>query len=154
MQGSAGGFTGSISLNVLDTIPDNLGTYAADGLPDNWQVQYFGLNNLKAGPNVDATGTGQTNLFKYLAGLNPTVPASRFVVAIQAVPGQPGQMQVVFSPVVSGSSYTVVSKSNLSDPNWTPLASSTQSDSGQQRTVTDLGFSGVRKFYRVSVSKP
>ena len=154
VSGSSGGFTGSIALNVLDTIPDNFGSYAADGLPDDWQVQYFGLNNPKAGPNADATGTGQTNLFKYVAGLNPTNATSRFAVNIQAVPGQPGQMQVVFSPVVSGSSYTVVSKGNLSDPTWTPLAASTQSDSGQQRTVTDLGFSGARRFYRVSVSRP
>ena len=154
VQGSSGGFTGLISLNVLDTIPDNFGTYAGDGLPDNWQVQYFGLNNPKAGPSVDATGTGQTNLFKYVAGLNPTDQTSRFVVNIQAVPGQTGQMQVVFSPVVSGRTYTVVSTSNLSAPAWAGLSSSTQSDNGQQRTVTDLGFSGGKKFYQVSVSKP
>lgn len=154
VQGLFTGFTGSISLNVLDTIPDNFGTYAADGLPDNWQVQYFDINNPKAGPNVDANGTGQTNLFKYVAGLDPNDPTSRFVVNIQGVQGQPGQMQIVFSPVVSGSTYTVVSKSNLSDPTWTGLSSLTQSDSGQQRTVTDLGFSGTKKFYRVSVSKP
>jgi hypothetical protein len=154
VQGSFAGFTGSISLNVLDTIPDNFGSYAGDGLPDNWQVQYFGINNPKAAPNVDASGTGQTNLFKYVAGLNPTDQTSRFALNIQAVPGQTGQMQVVFSPVVAGRTYTVVSTSNLSAPNWTSLASSTQSDSGQQRTVTDLGFSGAKKFYRVSVSKP
>ena len=63
-------------------------------------------------------------------------------------------MQIVFSPVVAGRTYTVVSKSNLSDPAWVPLATSTQSDNGQQRTVTDLNFSGAKKFYRVSVSKP
>jgi hypothetical protein len=154
VQGSSAGFTGSISLNILDTIPDNFGTYAGDGLADGWQVQYFGLNNPKAGPNVDATGTGQTNLFKYVAGLNPTDPTSRFAVNIQPVPGQTGQMQVVFSPVVSGSTYTVVSKSNLSDSTWAALSSSTQSDSGQERAVTDSGFSGAKKFYRVNVSKP
>jgi hypothetical protein len=63
-------------------------------------------------------------------------------------------MQVVFSPVVSGSTYTVDSKSNLSDSTWAALSGSTQSDNGEQRTVTDLGFSGAKKFYRVSVSKP
>ena len=154
VQGTFAGFAGLISLSILDTIPDNFGVYAADGLPDNWQVQYFGLNNLKAGPNVDATGTGQTNLFKYVAGLDPTDPSSKFAVSIQAVPGQPGQMQVVFSPVAPGSTYTVVSKSNLSDSTWAALSSSTQNDNGQQRTVTDLGFGGAKKFYRVNVSKP
>ena len=154
VQGSFAGFSGSITLNILDTIPDNFGTYAADGLPDNWQVQYFGINNPLAGPNMDATGTGQTNLFKYVAGLNPIDPTSRFAVNIQAVPGQPGQMQIVFSPVVSGSTYTVVSTSNLGDSTWAALSSSTQSDNGEQRTVTDSGFGGTKKFYRVNVSKP
>jgi len=54
---------------VFDTIPDNFRSYAGDGLLDGWQVQYFGQNNPKAGPSVDATGTGQTNLFKCVAGL-------------------------------------------------------------------------------------
>ena len=42
VQGSFAGFTGLISLNVLDAISDNFGSYPGDGLPDNWQVQYFG----------------------------------------------------------------------------------------------------------------
>ena len=148
------GASNTTTLLVLNSNPDNYGTYAGDTIDDAWQVQYFGINNPKAGPNVDADGTGQTNLFKYVAGLNPIDQTARFAVSIQDVPGQPGQMRVVFSPVVSDRTYTVVTKSSLNDPNWAPLASSAQSDSGQQRTVTDLGFSGAKKFYRVSVSKP
>jgi len=148
------GFQASLALTVMNTGTDDYGSYAGDGLPDTWQVQYFGTNNPKAGPNVDAAGTGQTNLFKYVAGLNPTDPTSRLAVNIQKVPGQPGQMQIVIFPVGAGSTYTVVTKSNLSDPTWAPLTSSTQSDIGQQRTVTDLSPSSTRKFYRVNISKP
>jgi hypothetical protein len=41
------------------------------------QVQYFGVGTTGMGnplgvPGADADGTGQTNLFKYTAGLNPT----------------------------------------------------------------------------------
>jgi hypothetical protein len=41
-----------------------------DGLPDSWEMQYFG--NLAQGPNDDPDGDGFTNLQEYQAGTNPT----------------------------------------------------------------------------------
>ena len=133
---------------------DDYGTYAGDGLPDDWQMQYFGANNPKAGPNVDAEGTGQINLFKYMAGLDPTSPTSRFTFTIQPVPGQSGQKQIVFTPVIAGRTYTVVNKAKLTDASWVALTNTTQSDNGSQRTVTDLSAAGGAKFYEVQVSNP
>ena len=46
-----------------------------DGIPDVWRQQYFGTGattNRQSCATCDADGTGQNNLFKYLAGLNPT----------------------------------------------------------------------------------
>jgi len=149
-----GGFTGTLGLTILNVNNDDFGSYAGDGLPDSWQVQYFGLNNPQAAPNVDADGTGQTNLFKYVAGLNPVDPSSRFTVAIQPVIGQPGQKQIIFAPVIVGRTYTVVSKAMLTDSTSVPLTVSTQSDNGQQRTVTDLSATGSAKFYQVKISLP
>ncbi len=148
------GFTGTLSLAVLNVNTDDFGIYAKDGIPDDWQVQYFGQNNPNAAPDVDATGSGQTNLFKYVAGLNPTDPASVFRVTVQPVSGQPSQRKIVFSPVVSDRAYTVVYKNNLTDGTWTPLAGASQSDNGQQRTVIDTDAAGKAKFYRVQISKP
>ena len=71
VQGSFGGFTGSLNLTVLDSIPDNFGSYAGDGLDDAWQVQYFGLNNPNAAPGFISDGSGLTNRSKYIAGLVP-----------------------------------------------------------------------------------
>ena len=85
-QGIYLGQTGTLALTVLDTIPDNFGSYAGDGVGDDWQVQYFGQNNPLAAPNADADGTGQTNLFKYIAGLNPTDPNSRFTLTVAPAP--------------------------------------------------------------------
>ncbi len=53
-----------------------------DGIPDWWMIQYFGhpigqANDLSL-PQDDADGTGMSNLDKFLAGLNPTNPASLF----------------------------------------------------------------------------
>lgn len=148
------GAASTTTLLVLNSDPDNYRTYAGDTIDDAWQVQYFGLDNPNAGPSVDVDGTGQPNLFKYVAGLNPIDRASRFVVNIQPAPGQPGQMQIVFTPLAAGRTYTVVTKTNLTDSNWVALTGSSQSDNGMQRTVTDLNSIGVRKFYRINISKP
>jgi hypothetical protein len=56
-----------------------------DGIPDVWTQQYFGhptgQTNDHSCATCDADGTGQNNLVKYLAGLDPTNPASVFRVA-------------------------------------------------------------------------
>jgi hypothetical protein len=38
------------SITIEDTIADNFGTYAADGIGDDWQVQFFGQDNPLAAP--------------------------------------------------------------------------------------------------------
>jgi len=58
-------------LNIVDT--DH------DGLPDWWEMQYFG--NLSHGPNDDPDGDGSTNLAEFLAGTDPTNPASHPAIA-------------------------------------------------------------------------
>ena len=156
VQGTFGGFTGTLNLTVLDSIADNFGAYAGDLVGDDWQVQYFGAPpNASAGPSVDFDGTGQTNLFKYIAGLNPLDPNSRFTLTIQSVPGQPGQRNVIFAPRLTDRTYTVTSKPGLASGSYAPLTNpSAPSDSGPQRTITDLSASGAVKFYRVEITRP
>jgi len=154
VQGTFGGFTGTLSLTVLDTIPDNFGSYAGDGIDDAWQVQYFGLNNPLAGPNVVTDGSGHTNLFKFTAGLVPFDSNSRFVFSIAPVPAQPAQKNVIFSPLVSGRTYTVKFRTDLATGTWQTLTGTTQNDNGNQRTVTDPGATGAQKFYRIEITKP
>ena len=154
VQGAFGGFTGTLNLTVLDTIPDNFGRYAGDGLPDDWQVGFFGLNNPLAGPNADPPGGGQNNLFKYIAGLNPLDANSRFVLNIAAVPGQPAQERIIFSPRFTDRTYTVKVRTDLLTGTWQPLTGTTQADNGTQRTVTDTGATEDRKFYRIEITKP
>ena len=44
-----------------------------DGLPDDWQARYWGLNPLGwPAANVDSDGDGATNLQEFLAGTDPT----------------------------------------------------------------------------------
>ena len=153
VQGTFGGFTGSLNFTVLDSVPDNFGAYAGDGIGDDWQVQYFGQNNPLAAPGLDPDGDGQNNLFEFTAGLIPTDPASMFHLRIAPVPGQPSRKKVIFSPRLDGRTYIVESRLTLGGA-WQPLTSSTQSDNGAERTVTDLDATGVKKFYRVEITHP
>jgi hypothetical protein len=154
-QGSYAGTTGTLGLTVLDSIKDNFAGYASDGVGDDWQVQYFGAPpNANAGPLLDPDGDRQNNLFEYTAGLNPNSDASRFTLRLATVPDQPGQKKVIFDPLVAGRSYTVLTSPNLTNGSWIPLAGSTSSDNGSQRTITDTSALEDRKFYTVEIVKP
>lgn len=154
VRATSGGLTGTGALTVRNVNLDDYGPYAGDGIDDAWQVRYFGLNNPLAGPDADADGTGQTNFFKYLTGLNPLEPGSRFVLAISTVSGQSTQKTLTFSPVYSGRTYTVQSTGSLTQPAWTTLANATVSVNGNTETVTDPNAAAASRFYRVQVSLP
>ncbi len=153
VQGSYAGDIAALGLTVLNSNLDNYGSYAADGINDTWQVQYFGLNNPLAGPLQDPDSDGQNNWFEFQAGLVPTDPESRFLLTIESVPGQPGQKNIIFSPRLSGRIYTVLSKTDLAVGMWLPLVSSSVSDHLDKRTVTDLD-AGETKYYHVEIYIP
>jgi hypothetical protein len=115
-----------------------------------WATQY----HIVQGPTGDDDGDGQSNYFEFVAGLDPTNPNSVFTVQIAPVTGQPTQMAISFSPIVSGRTYKVESTTNLASGTWTGLSGSTTSYVGTVRTVTDTGPIGAKKFYRVVISAP
>lgn len=152
-QGIHGGISGTLSLTVLDTLPDNFGSYAADGISDDWQVQHFGLSNPLAGPQQDPDHDGQVNLFEFTAGLIPTNPLSVFSFHIEAAPGFPSRKNLIFSPIVAGRTYTVKTAPTLGIP-MSSLSGASSSDNANVRTVTDLSATGAAKFYSVQITKP
>jgi beta-glucanase (GH16 family) len=121
-----------------------------------WQVQYFGsTNNPSAAPDADANGTGQNNQFKYVAGLDPTNPASVFVLTVSSVAGQPTQMNLVFRPLATGRTYTPQSSTDLVSGVWTQLPSyAGPVTNGNQVTITDLNAVESNKFYLIDISLP
>ena len=148
------GAANTATLLVLNNQLDNYHGYASDGLPDDWQVQYFGETNSLAAPLLDPDGDGQNNLFEFTAGLVPTDPNSRFLLRIAAVAGQTGQKQIIFAPRFQDRNYSILTTTNLPGGSWTPLTGGITSDSGTERTVTDTNTIENRKFYRVGVVKP
>ena len=154
-QGTYQTFTNTLTLDVLNNLPDNFGTYAADGIDDDWQVQYFGLPpNSNAGPLVDPDFDGQNNLFEYTAGVIPTNRSSRFLFNIAPVTGQPSQKNIIFNPRFADRTYTIMTSTTLLSPGWSTLTTTTTVDLGLQRTITDTSATGTRKFYRIEISKP
>jgi hypothetical protein len=145
---------GTLVLTVLDINPDNFGFYAGDGLPDWWQVRYFGLNNPDAAPAADPDGDRQNNLFEYIAGTVPTNAASHFSFAINQVPAQADQAALTFSPRLNGRTYTVQFTTFFNPATFGPLTTATVIDAGSTRTVTDTNVTAATKFYRVKISLP
>jgi hypothetical protein len=150
VSGSYSIFNTTLDLTILDTVPDNFGTYAGDGLGDDWQVQYFGEDNPLAAPTLDPDGDGQLNHFEFVAGLDPTDPSSLFTVQITG--DSEGSPQVIFDPVVAGRTYTVKYKDTLDALTWDTLLNKTTDNSGPERTITDnSATSAPARFYIVEI---
>jgi len=74
-DGSHGVHNAAYAVGLLKaSIADLTGDANDDGLPDAWQIQYFGsATNPAAAPNYCAAGDGVPNWLKYALGLNPLV---------------------------------------------------------------------------------
>ena len=149
VQGSYRSIVGTLGLTIVNIGTDDLGLYASDGIPDTWQVQYFGAGNPLGTATADASCTGQNNLFKYLAGLIPTDPASRFVTLMGTATGA---HTITFSPRLPDRSYTVQFSTTLGG--WQTLTGGIIQDHNQVRTVIDPDTTTTRKYYRVQIRYP
>jgi len=113
-----------------------------------WQLQYFGCDTCPQSlTNADADSTGQNNLFKYVAGLNPTNPASVFVFTNAGT-------NLMFSPYVQGRLYTVLYSPALNPANWQPLITSVTNITSSNAVVRDTSGASSQKFYRVEIGGP
>jgi hypothetical protein len=75
-DGSLGVHNAPFAVGLLKaSIADLTGDSNNDGLPDSWQIQYFGsVTNPAAAPNATPAGDGVPNWVKYTLGLNPLIP--------------------------------------------------------------------------------
>jgi Tol biopolymer transport system component len=118
-----------------------------DGLPDDWEVAYFG--DLSHDGASDSDGDGVTDINEYRAGTNPTSDTSVFkVLSITSL--STGATTVTWN-AVSGKSYRLQYKDNLAD-GWRDLSSPVTLANGQGSAV-DTATSSSSRFYR-AVSLP
>ena len=118
-----------------------------DGIPDSWRMRYFGtVYNYLSVSNADADGDGYDNWHEYVAGTDPTDPASRLVVAPNT--GTQTQSGSIQWPSVVGKQYVVLRSPTLFPAAWTPVANLTGTGSTMEfdDSTAAKGF-----FYRVQV---
>lgn len=116
-----------------------------DGMPDDWETQYYG-GSTNAVPNAMASNGANTVLEAYIAGLNPTSAASVF--SISAIAQEPFGF-VISWPKVADRFYSVWWSTNLLPASWSCIASYLQTN-----VYVDGEHDGQpRGFYRVTVGK-
>jgi poly(beta-D-mannuronate) lyase len=137
--------------HIVATFVDTVG----DGIPDWWRAQYFGgigtTTNASSCATCDFTGTGQNNLFKYVADLNPTNPASRF--AIVSIATITNDVRLIW---IGGSNawQFVEGSSNLTDTNgWSAIYTNTPPTSLTNTQLhTGVG-NATNLFYRIKARR-
>lgn len=114
-----------------------------DGLPDAWEMQYFGTLNY--GPSDDPDHDGLSNYQEYIAGTNPNNANS--VLRVTEITSAGGQVHLTWNSV-AGKTYTIYSASQVGGP-YTPVF--TMPSAGDGQTSTNLTGSALNQFYRVGV---
>lgn len=114
-----------------------------DGMPDAWELQYFGT--LSRDGTGDYDNDGVTDLREYLGGSDPANPLS--VPVFTATFN--GSTCTLTLTVAAGRSYSVVYKNSLSDPTWIKLSDISPPPVAGVVYITDYGTSSTpARFYR------
>ena len=122
------------------TNPDSDG----DGMPDAWELQYFGT--LARDGTGDFDSDGSTDLQEYLAGTSPTDPASFLKIDTAAVGG--GVCTLGFT-AVAGKTYGVLYRDAVEVGPWLTLTNLPAALVSGPVQVTDPSPSNPTRFYRV-----
>jgi hypothetical protein len=112
----------------------------ADGMPDGWEMDYFGSTEAGS-PGVDSDGDGFLNRDEFVAGTQPTNAASFFRI------GQVNSTGLFWTPV-PGRIYSVEGTSDLRQP-FSQIASGLTVGSYSFNAPTN----GVANYYRIRVTQ-
>ena len=110
----------STSATVTITRQAGITDTDGDGLPDSWELAYFGSSTGSL-PTVDSDGDGVDNRDEFYADTNPTNSASFFPNVISE--WEPGNFVMTFeagSPTTNSRVYDVWVATNLLNPLWLP----------------------------------
>jgi hypothetical protein len=144
------------------SIADLTGDANNDGLPDAWQIQYFGsITNPNAAPNAAPAGDGIPNWLKYSLGIDPTVPGAALTngviwANVTAIAGGTNTIHIYTAAEVSfdtavGKTYQIQGVSSLSG-GWRNIGGPIQGTGAAISYLTPAR-QNVQQFFRV-VSTP
>ncbi|MGH7972114.1 MAG: hypothetical protein ACREIC_25655, partial [Limisphaerales bacterium] len=150
--------TGLLKASIADLTGDGNN----DGLPDAWQIQYFGsVSNPNAAPNATPANDGVPNWLKYSLGLDPTVAAVAIPGGVVLAngkdlvnpPGSTNDIAIYTAAEVSfstelGKTYQLQSISSLSG-GWQNLGSPIQGTGAPVSYVTPTRGT-VQQYFRVA----
>jgi hypothetical protein len=122
-----------------------------DGLPDSWEIQYFGsINDPRATPNADPDGDGFTNLQEYYAGTNPLDPNS--LLKINSV-NVAGNIAAIRFNAIAGRTYSILYRADVQNSSWLKLVDVPAQGSTGVITVNDPTIGSAPRFYRLVTPK-
>ena len=158
-DGSLGVHNTAYAVGLMKASIANLtGDANNDGLPDAWQIQYFGsINSPNAAPTAAPAGDGLPNWLKYSLGINPTVPGIALTngviwANVTALDGATNTIHIYTAAEVSfdtevGKTYQIQGVSSLS-AGWQNIGSPIQGTGASISYLTPTR-QGVQQFFRV-----
>jgi hypothetical protein len=124
----------------------------SDGLPDAWELTYFGT--LGVSPGADADGDGMSNLQEYLAGTNPIDTFSNLRITAISTLSFGSTVNLTWTSV-SNRCYYIQEKLNLTALSWFDSGlSAIPPDFGTTTTRTIVDTKAPSRFYRVEAFRP
>ncbi len=134
----------------LITLSSRSASIYNDGIPDSWRLRYFGtVYNLLSQASADADGDGMNNWQEYVAGTDPTDPAS--MLSLTPAKGTPQNTTAIIRwPSVLNRQYVIERSATLFPALWSAI--STNTGTGGDMEFQDSTGGGSR-FYRVRVAQ-
>ncbi len=118
-----------------------------DGLPDEWEQQYFGT--LARNGTGDYDLDGMSDFAEFLAGTLPNNAASVFkIIRVTPLSGVSTEIEWTSVP---GKTYHVQYKNALDAPTWSDLPGDVTANSGTASKVDAMMGGTAKRFYRVAL---
>lgn len=130
---------GTISFTGTYTFKDVNG----NGIPDGWELQYFGNLSTNRTAFTDSDGDGMSDLAEFIAGTDPNNPPHQFRVTARKFSGTTCRLEWSSVPAVQ---YRIQSSSNL--VSWTPYTDWLEATSVVSHVDVPI-VPGPRSFFRV-----
>jgi hypothetical protein len=143
------GVVGSGTFWVINNNADNYMSYGADGLPDDWQIDHFGLPpNSDAGPAQNPDHDPDPNEDEWMTGHDPNDPADFFRFVITGRNGTTATFEL--DQVIPGRVYLLKGNDDL-DASWSTIAIEEPGALIHDYVMQDTAATEDREFYKVIV---